>query len=409
MSQIYDSLKALISQEMISKASSVLDESGPKVSSTASSIIASLMGVMLKKGNTPQIRNILEEAGNLDILSGISNICEEKPTQDQQRIGDDFLQHLLGDKAAGFTDPIADKTGISKVAVNRLVSMIAPLFAGFLGNKLVKDKMSIHQVLADIDKEKSAFAGMIPTGLISSLGLSSLFHNSSPDSVKVEKPVKKSNGWIIWVILLILLLLLLFWWKSCSNKPVTETFTENNVTETIGQGNIDPESTIAPATIDNRESTEIVLPDGTKINAYTGGVEDRMIKFLQSNEYKNASADELKNIWFDFDNIDFKFNSSTELTEGSTTQLNNIVAILKNFKDAKIKIGGYADKVGSEEANKKISTERAMTVEKMLKKAGADNQVVGAEGYGEEFAKYNANAPESERVKDRFMALRFVK
>jgi outer membrane protein OmpA-like peptidoglycan-associated protein len=36
-----------------------------------------------------------------------------------------------------------------------------------------------------------------------------------------------------------------------------------------------------------------------------------------------------------------------------------------------------------------------------LRNAGLEGQVVGAEGYGSEFAKFPESAPEADRVKDR--------
>lgn len=395
MANFYDSLKGLISQEMISKAATVVEEQPNKVSSAFASIIPSLLAVISKKGNTPQMRNIFEEAGNLNILSGMDSICEERPSQNQQRIGDNFLQHLLGDKAADFTDPIADKAGISKVAGNRLMSMIAPIVAGFFGNKLVKENWTLPRIIDQIDSEKDSYANLIPAGLAKSFGL---------NGVRAEQKGKKNNNWVIWVVLIIVLLLLLFWWKSCRNTDTANTMEEVTVTDTIRQL---PESQrVANA---DRVSTEVSLPNGTRLQAYRGGVEEDMVNYLNSDEYKNASENDLKEKWFQFDNIAFEFNSATELKPESQAQLNNIVAILKNYKDAKIRVAGFADKRGTEQANMQISKERAKTIESMLDKAGVGSQVVRTEGFGDEYAKHSADAPDSERMEDRDIALRFVK
>ena len=301
MNNYYNSLKSLVSHEMISKAATVLDESEERISSASSSIIASLLGVMLKKGNTLQVNNILEEAGRRNILLEFRELWAEQPTHEQLKIGDDFLQHLLGDKAADFTDPIAKDNDISNVATNRLISMIAPLFCGFLGNKLVKEKKTMPMLLNEIREEKNDFVGMIPSGLISSFELSSVLDTEN-------KPVeKKSNyNWIIWVVLIALLLLLFFWWRSCNNKEADRAVTPVTVTDTIAQDR----TTQEPSPSANRTSTSLMLPDGTKINVYEKGVEDEMIKYLKSDEYKNASDNDLKEKWFEFDNIAFEFGSA---------------------------------------------------------------------------------------------------
>lgn len=229
MKQIYSALKELISPQMTMNASAIVEESESNVLSASNSIIAGLLGVILKRGNTPQIQNILDEAGNLNILGHASKISRENPTAEQRKIGDDLLEHLLGDKAADFSDSIAQKTGVSKVATNRLVSMIAPLVAGYLGNKLVKEKKSFSAVLQDIKKEKSLFGREIPAGLQDSFGLGTLFNAVAPTTKSAApKEAKTKMNWLAWIVLLGVVLLLLFWWRSCTQS--VETLYEEETT-----------------------------------------------------------------------------------------------------------------------------------------------------------------------------------
>lgn len=157
-----------------------------------------------------------------------------------------------------------------------------------------------------------------------------------------------------------------------------------------------------------RKLTEVVLPNGTKLQAYPGGIEDQLVKFIQSDEYKNATNEQLKNKWFDFDDLRFKFGEA-ELVPESKRQLDNIVAILKAFPDVKIKIGGYTDKKGDDAKNKELSDKRAKAVKALLEKAGVGPQVPEAEGYGEEFAKVPETASDNEREADRKTSIRLIK
>ena len=223
---------------------------------------------------------------------------------------------------------------------------------------------------------------------------------------KVPVKEKKSNSWVIILLLLLAILALFFLWRSC-NSPKTEPVAitseviENETPEISGPA-------IEPIDVE-RVTTIVALPDGVKLNAYEDGIESKMVAFLNSDEYKNAKEDQLKDRWFDFDNIDFLHGSSTELTEGSYPQLDNISEILKHYKATKVKIGGYTDKTGNPEVNKKISEERANTIKAYLVQKGIDAKTISTEGYGEEFAKYPADAPDSDRVHDRKISLRFVK
>lgn len=401
MTQFFNSLKGLITPEMISKASAEVEEKESNVSCAVSSIMANLLGVLLKKGHSLQIRNILEEAGNLKISSDIKGIFEEKPTQDQQKIGDDFLEHLVGNKAIDLTDPIATHANISKVACNRLISMIAPVVAGFLGEKQVKDNLTSQQLLDEIKKGKGSFESLVLPDVIKSFNLSSIFQSDKTAACEAQtedKQTKKSNSWILWLVLLVLLMVIFFWWRSCQESK-NEVYYKETITV------IKP----APGEASNRVVKELFLPDGTKLQAYSGGVEDRMIHFLQSNEYKNATNDDLKSIWFEFDNIAFTFDSSTELKPESKVQIANIIAIMKYFKDAKIKIGTFADKVGSENVNLKISQERAKTIESLFEEGGIGSQIVKVQGYGESYAIHSEKDSNEARAEDRDIVLFFVK
>lgn len=157
-----------------------------------------------------------------------------------------------------------------------------------------------------------------------------------------------------------------------------------------------------------RSLTEIHLPSGAKLQAYPGGIEDQMVKFITSDEYKNATDETLKSKWFDFDDLNFKFGT-TELDDNSKRQLDNIVAILKEFNNVKIKIGGYTDKKGDDAANKALSDRRAKAVQSALNAAGVGSQVPEAEGYGEEFAKVPESASDEERKVDRRTSIRLIK
>lgn len=150
--------------------------------------------------------------------------------------------------------------------------------------------------------------------------------------------------------------------------------------------------------------------NGTALQGYKGGLEDSMISFLKSDGYKNAADDAaLKDRWYDFDKVNFKMGSSSQLEAGSAEQLQNLAAILKAYPDAKVKIGGYTDKTGDEAVNKKISQDRANFIKAELGKAGVGAQVLSAEGYGSEFAKVPADKSDAERAIDRKMSVRFAK
>lgn len=213
----------------------------------------------------------------------------------------------------------------------------------------------------------------------------------------IEKEKKGAGLWWLLIPLLLIAGWLLFG-KGCGSGDKTVVATDTTTTVAMG------DSAVETVTTTVRESLNLKLPDGKELSAFTGGIEDQLIKFLQAGEYKTLSDDNLKAKWFDFDNLNFQTGTATVLPE-SQVQLDNIAAILKAFPDVKIKIGGYTDKTGNEEFNKKLSGERAAAVKEFLTKQGLAAQVTDTEGYGSEFAKYDASAPESDRVQDRRVSI----
>ena len=278
-------------------------------------------------------------------------------------------------------------------------------------------------------------SGLLPAGLsLAGLGLGGAAAAATP-TVEVPKPVvnketeyvdsgahvtKSGNvhtpppndngggGSILKWLLPLLLLLLAGWflWKQCGKKadtvPAGTTDSTAIVTDTVASSTT-VDSTTNGTTV-QRESMVVTLPSGKTINAYKGGIEDQIVTFLKSDEYKNSTEAQLKDRWFNFDNLNFEFNS-TKLTPESQVQLDNLKAILAEFPATNIKIGAYTDKKGDAATNLKLSKERATAVKTALGSA----QVKEADGYGSQFATVPADASDKEREADRKTAIRFVK
>jgi len=194
--------------------------------------------------------------------------------------------------------------------------------------------------------------------------------------------------WLLPLLLLALGALALWYFlKGCNPTPeVTATI---DTVQTVVQA---PEPVIAPV----RESFKVKLVNGVEIDAFKGGVEDRLVTCIN-----DAACVPGKDLWFDFDDINFEMASATITTE-SQRQVKNIAEIVKAYPALKLKIGGYTDKTGDAAVNKKLSQERADNVSAAIVAAGGNAaQLEKAEGYGAEFAKFAADAPDEERKADR--------
>lgn len=193
-------------------------------------------------------------------------------------------------------------------------------------------------------------------------------------------------------------------WFSLATILVTFIIIKGCSSDTSAAGTSEVSGTApTPAEQTSAVSIKVKLPDGTVLDAYKGGIEDKLVAYLNS----TAATDSIsKGLWFDFDNLNFK-TGSAEITEASMKQVQNISAILKAYPKVSIKIGGYTDKTGNEPDNQKLSQQRAEAVVEALKKAGASpgTQLVGAEGYGSQYARAAADAPDEERRLDRRISI----
>lgn len=228
--------------------------------------------------------------------------------------------------------------------------------------------------------------------------------------------------WLLPLLLLLLAIALGYWFCGRGNPvaPTNANVNANRPNANANRGTNANANTGANANANANASasantaeaartlSEVTLANGTKLQAYPGGIEDQLVKFIQSDAYKTGTNDTLKEKWFNFDDLNFVFGK-TELTPESKRQLDNITAILKAYPDVKIKIGGYSDRKGDDATNLKLSDARAKAVQTALKNAGVGSQVPEAEGYGEKFATVEESASDEARKADRRTAVRLIK
>jgi outer membrane protein OmpA-like peptidoglycan-associated protein len=214
-----------------------------------------------------------------------------------------------------------------------------------------------------------------------------------------------SMGWLKWLLPVLIGVGAYLLWKNYSSKdaaaPSTEVKTETTVPVT------DATATTATIPAATKDSLKVKLADGLEINAFKGGIEDRMVTFLNDKAMVIDSTKKGDN-WYDFDNLNFEFGKTT-ITKESLGQIGNIVAILKAYPNTKMKIGAYTDKKGNDAGNMKLSQARADAVLAAIKAAGGNvAQITKAEGYGETLAVVAETASDEERLKDRRTSIKIV-
>lgn len=405
---LIDTLKNLFNNDFSNKAAAQLGENESSVQKALGGIIPAVLAALLNKagsGDTGGLIGMIKDAAGIH-LSQPANLGGGLPPGLLAK-GADILRSLFGNKAGDLTGAIASYAGIKVQSAETLLQTAAPASLGVIGQQAAAQNIGPSGIMDILTSQKDKILAAVPAslGLASLLGVTSLGDIGSrlsgiADSLKhttnsIGGAVSSAGGnrWITWLIVAIALILLIIWlFKGCGGGHQTPTADSVTVSgmEDAAVGAV----TAAPAT--NRESIKVTLPNGTVLDAYKGGIEDRLVAFLQDPNTQGG-----KDQWFDFDNLNFK-TGSAEITPESQAQINNLAAILNAFPKAKIKIGGYTDATGDPKANQQLSQERAEAVNHALGNANVKPvQLLGAEGYGAQFAKAAADAPDEERQKDR--------
>jgi outer membrane protein OmpA-like peptidoglycan-associated protein len=294
---------------------------------------------------------------------------------------------------------ISSFAGVKPSTGSSLLSALAPIALSMVGKHVVSNGLSGGGLVSWLTGQKDAVAKAMPTGL----NLSSIFDEPQRvvrEAASVREPVREepSSGMPKWLLPLLLLALgaLALWYfmRGCNEKPV-ETVAAV-VDSAANKVEAMADTTASKVAEFVRESLNVTLPGGSTLTAYKGGIEDKLVACLNDANCKIG-----KDVWYDFDNLNFEMGSA-KLTAESQAQVNNIAAILKAYPKVKIKIGGYTDKTGDAAANKKLSQERADAVTAAIVAAGAGAaQLEKAEGYGSEFATVPADASDEARKVDR--------
>jgi outer membrane protein OmpA-like peptidoglycan-associated protein len=257
-----------------------------------------------------------------------------------------------------------------------------PFALARLGRHLQDNNVAPGGLAALFAPFRSGITGALPAGL-NLAGL--LDGKAAPLAAAAAQPEQKPK-WLLPLLGALALGALL--WMLLRGQPKEPVAAATPTTDTVVQVRID--TVLVAGT-----PKQIRLINGVEIDAKEGGIEDLLLTFLNDPNAKAGSDN-----WFDFGELNFEFGTANILPE-SQREVSNIIEILKSYPAVKIKLGGYTDRVGNAAENKKLSQARADTVAAALRNAGLAGQVVGAEGYGSEFAKFPESAPEADRVKDR--------
>jgi outer membrane protein OmpA-like peptidoglycan-associated protein len=415
---LLSAVQNLFTGDVISQAADRLDESEARIETAVTAVIpAVLTGLLHKAGprgdSTGALRLVRKAAGaNITgtLISTLQNYANGWVSK-----GTALLLELFDNRVSQVINAVAVFAGIKASAASTLLHAATPAILGAAGEQAVARNLSGSGFLAYLNSQKGPILAAIPRGFnIDSLGLgtpadiSSKLSNmaagfASPAAPPVQqrRTVTRRAGntrWL-WPLLLMLAAIMLLWYlvKGCGDDKAANAAADTTAAKSITDTAVAQVSTSEEV---YRERIKVILPDSTMLEAYKGGIEDQLVSFLNSSRQPAG-----KEVWFGFDDLHFA-PGNANITAESRPQLQHIAAILKAYPDVKIKIGGYTDHSGDSLYNMRLSRSRAQAVYNELQKLQVNpQQIVMAAGYGDQFAKAPATAPEEQRRHDRQVAI----
>jgi OOP family OmpA-OmpF porin len=393
MATLIDTLRSLLTPELLSQASTVLGERQGNVSRGLSSALPVIFaGLLAKSGDSNVMRQIMDllmdrsvdpdAARNPGDLMGAGGLAKS-PLVD---LGARFLSTVFGSQTGAVASTIATDAGLKPSSGSTLLGLAAPLVMSVLSNKVRREGLNATGLASLLSSERDSIMREAPAGLASLLGLGGAARAAVRD--EYVEPARRAGSWLGPAVLAALVAAAGLWAFS-HRQPMQQTATAPD------------ERTASRSVTDLPDlgTFKRTLPSSYELSAPANGIEKQVVLFVEDS---GKSVD--PPAWFNFDRLLFE-TGSARLKPESTEQLRNVAEILKAYPKVKVKIGGYTDNTGDPDANLKLSQDRATNVMNQLVILGVAADRLSAEGYGQQYPVAD-NATDTGRQQNRRIAMR---
>ena len=371
---LIDNLKALITPDVVAKASSVFGESEAAVTKGFGAALPTVLGALASKADDRSLMSrlfdlIKEPAADGSFLSNITNLVGSAASSSPvMSLGSRFLPMLFGGNTYSVGNALSSFAGLKPSTGSSMLNIAGPLVLGFLGKSVRRSGLDSTGLSSMLLEQKNSILGLVPNSLSNLLG--SGVQAAEVTYKTAETAVRAASPWR-WILPALLALLGLWGLFSLLRRPAA------TVADYISRA----------------------LPGGIQLRFPTTGIEGKLLGFIE-----DAGQSVNNEAWFNFDRLLFETDAAV-LRPESREQLQNIAAILKAYPNVQVKVGGYTDSSGDPATNLRLSQDRANSVRQELIGLGVAADRITAEGYGQEHAVAD-NATEAGRAQNRRVALR---
>jgi outer membrane protein OmpA-like peptidoglycan-associated protein len=309
------------------------------------------------------------------------------------------LDNIFGKKSMALSNIVSNVSGLRSSTSNTILNVSGSIIASFLGKKMLSEGLSLNSLIQWLESHKHEIEDLLPAGFTQIKASNNEDASAFNEDTIEEESTKK---WMLPLILFGLISIGIWYWVEGCNQ---ENEVHNEIAAEVldsASASISDAANLAANQVGNKidemadttlgkidengnwlakkgDSIKLKLDNGIEIDAFKNSLEDKFYSFI-----KDPTATAGKDVWFEFNDLLFNTGKST-LKHSSSTQISNIVEILKAYPDLKIKLGGYTDNVGDSIDNVKLSENRAKAVYNLLLNKGVNKSSFDTkpyEGYG---------------------------
>ena len=363
---LLDSIRAYLTPELISGASSAVREPESATRTALNSSVPSVLAGLTHLSSSPEgvskLGNLVRDGAFAPVADNASTLFGGgTPTTNMMSAGQQLLGNIFGENSSSVTDMLARNSGIRSSSASSLMGMTAPLVLGVIGKYASSQGLNASGIASLLRGQKESIFGALPAGMSQLIGLAGPrvvppSTNNYRDTSTAVRDVPKqtysaaptvpsaagSKKWL-WIALIALAALLL-WMFARGRGP-------------------------------NGSLTRLSLPNGTSISVPEGSLNYNLASYLGSQAQDVPRT-------FVFDHLNFQ-TASTELTPDSVQSVGDLTAILKAYPNAHVTLTGHTDNTGDVDANQRLSVDRANAVKAMLVSGGVPSDRISTAGYGQ--------------------------
>jgi outer membrane protein OmpA-like peptidoglycan-associated protein len=414
---LIDTVKGLITPEMVDKAAVSTGESPTNASKALHGAVPTIFAALAHRSSTPEgasaVMGLIQPGAPSGIAGKLGGLLGgPKPSEG----GQGLVGAIFGDRAEGAGEALASGSGVKSSSVTKILGLAAPLVVGVLGKEVVSRGMNAGGLSQLLSSQKTAVLGeaQAPPGLSEASGARPASEiDVRPTSELSAKPVTetgapptkaarlrgmeeraatrfrdveqrtatrfrdveqraavtaKRSPWKV-IVPALAVLGLAIWGITAATRSfaprvgVTAMQPSAPATPTLRAPEVPAaraiEAPAAPALpAPAAPAAGIALTDGKALDVAAGSPEA---------DFAHALADPSVALphSFGFDDLSFSAGSAEVGADAGRT-MDAVAATLSAYPSARVRVEGHSGNVGSPTANRALSASRARAVKEML-------------------------------------------